>query len=209
MPTAPTDVPADVSAVPPTPGEGDFKAVLSFETVFESELGYVLHTLRRLGVRTADLEDVAQEVFMAVAAHLDEFDPQRPLRPWIFGFAFRFVSNYQRHSARKHHSFDHSLEPSLSAEASLNLSPRPNEQRADVQLASMEARTQIHQVLAQLPLEERALLTLFEMEEQSAQEVAEALSMPVSEVYSRLRTARARFRRVYQANNPPSEEVSL
>ena len=66
-----------------------------FRTIFEQELSYVWHTLRRLGVRGDDVRDQAQEVFMIVHRLLPEFDRTRPLRPWLFGIAFRVASAYR------------------------------------------------------------------------------------------------------------------
>src|SRR6185437_13908682 len=67
-----------------------------FRTLFEAELDYVFATLRRLGVAPRDLEDVTHEVFLRVHARWDEYDPARPVRPWIFAFAFRLASDYRR-----------------------------------------------------------------------------------------------------------------
>src|SRR5438128_12143498 len=57
-----------------------------FAELFEREFEYVWFTLRRFGVSTRDLEDVTHDVFIQVYKHLDRYDPQRPLRPWLFAF---------------------------------------------------------------------------------------------------------------------------
>ena len=67
-----------------------------FDELFESECDYVCHTLRRLGVRPRDVEDVAQEVFVAVHLRFDSFDRDRNPRSWLFAFAFRAAANYRR-----------------------------------------------------------------------------------------------------------------
>src|SRR5689334_8515619 len=69
---------------------------LTFRAIFEAEFAYIFNTLRRLGVREPDLEDVTHDVFITVNRLLSEFDPSRPLRPWLFGFAFRVASDYRR-----------------------------------------------------------------------------------------------------------------
>ena len=82
---------------------------VSFEALFESELSYVCRTLRRLGVKEADLDDLAQEVFITVHRHLHEYDSSRPLKPWLFSFAFGTAANYRRlarHRAEKHEDSD-------------------------------------------------------------------------------------------------------
>src|SRR5262249_2151724 len=85
----------DVSVRAPTP------APLDFRTLFELEVGYVVRSLRRLGVAPADLAAMAHEVFMAVHGQLQNYDRARPLRPWLFAFAFRIASHYRRRAWRE------------------------------------------------------------------------------------------------------------
>ena len=68
----------------------------AFRSVLEAEFGYVCRALRRLGVRQADLKDVAQELFVAVHERFAERDPSRSIRPWLFSFALRYASNYRK-----------------------------------------------------------------------------------------------------------------
>ncbi|MFT3772529.1 MAG: RNA polymerase sigma factor [Minicystis sp.] len=68
----------------------------AFTALFEEHFDYVCRSLQRLGVREADAEDVAQELFLAVHRALPESDPGRPMKPWLFGFAMRYASNYRR-----------------------------------------------------------------------------------------------------------------
>ncbi len=73
----------------PAPPKQDLSA--EFQDVYRREISYVVHTLRRLGVQSAELEDVAHDVFVAVYRHFGERDPDRPLKPWLFGFCFRIA----------------------------------------------------------------------------------------------------------------------
>lgn len=56
-----------------------------FEKIYEAHASRVLRALRRLGVREADLEDVAQEVFVVVHRKLPEFAGRSSLKTWLFG----------------------------------------------------------------------------------------------------------------------------
>ena len=56
-----------------------------FEKIYEAHASRVLRTLRRLGVRDADLEDVAQGVFVVVHRKLPEFAGRSSLKTWLFG----------------------------------------------------------------------------------------------------------------------------
>src|SRR5436305_8624868 len=64
--------------------------------IYEAEVSFVWRSLRRLGVAEADLEDVTHDLFIAVQRRLPELDPARPVRPWLFGFAYRIASDYRR-----------------------------------------------------------------------------------------------------------------
>src|SRR6187402_428906 len=71
-------------------------ALPDFRALFETQFSYVWNVLKRLGVAERDLEDLAQQVFLQVHARLSTYDPRRPLRPWLFSFAFHAASNYRR-----------------------------------------------------------------------------------------------------------------
>lgn len=45
-----------------------------------------------------DAEDLAQEVFVLAFRKLPEFDPARPLAPWLRGIAFNLLRNHLRKS---------------------------------------------------------------------------------------------------------------
>ena len=66
----------------------------------------------------------------------------------------------------------------------------PSPERA---LAGEEARRQVARALEQLPLEQRAVFVLHDIDGVSAPEFARALEVPLNTVYSRLRLAREKF----------------
>src|SRR5271170_2341241 len=84
----------DVALVSP-PGTSS-PGTCDLATLFDQHFAYVWSTLVRLGVRSSDLEDVLQEVFLRLHTRLDRYDPERPIRPWIFGFAYRVAADYRR-----------------------------------------------------------------------------------------------------------------
>src|SRR5688500_6597311 len=70
-----------------------------FQSVYQAEVSYVWESLRRLGVHPADIEDLAHDVFVTAYDRLDDYDPSRPIRPWLFGIAYRVALDHRR-SAR-------------------------------------------------------------------------------------------------------------
>src|SRR5262245_54912952 len=89
---------------PVPPDENSTTSVLArpqFADVFLNEFSYVWSALARLGIEPCDREDLAHEVFCRVYRRLSDYDPARPLRPWLFGFAFRLASDHRRQARRR------------------------------------------------------------------------------------------------------------
>jgi len=153
----------------------------SFRSIYEAEFDYVWQTLRRLGVRPSDVEDVAHDVFVTVHRKLDDYDAFRPLRPWLFGIAFRVASDYRRTSRFKREVFD--SEPERQDTAPI----------ADMQFEAKEAHRLVMAALETINLDQRAVFILHELDGQTIPEVASALGEPLNTIYSRLRLARKAF----------------
>jgi RNA polymerase sigma-70 factor (ECF subfamily) len=154
------------------------------EEIYEREFPYVWQTLRRLGVNAAELEDVAHDVFVVVHRRLGDFDATRALRPWLFGIAYRVASEQRRRPAGPARSGAPPLDAAEVAD------PAPSPERM---AASEEARRQVGRALDQLPLDQRAVMVLHDIDGASVPEIARALEVPLNTVYSRLRLARAKF----------------
>jgi RNA polymerase sigma-70 factor (ECF subfamily) len=68
---------------------------------FERELDYLFETLQRLGAGPREVEDLAQEVFVVLHRNWPMLDLTRPIRPYLFGVAFRIVCAHRRRRARE------------------------------------------------------------------------------------------------------------
>lgn len=143
---------------------------------YQQEITYVFHALRWLGARPQEIEDLAQEVFIALRRSWPHYDSSRPLRPYLFGVAFRVVSMQRR--KRKHEVVFASLE--IREEG-----PGP-----DDALQAKQARATVLRGLEKIPLRRRAVLVMHDLEEVAMAQVARALSIPLFTAYSRLRKAR-------------------
>jgi RNA polymerase sigma-70 factor (ECF subfamily) len=146
--------------------------------IFEEHFDYLWNRLRRLGVREADLEDLVHEVFIKVHAHLTEYDPSRPIRPWLFGFAFRVAADHRRLARHRVEVLGSSAEP---IDAS-----RP----ADARMEADEERALVDAALEHVELDRRAVLLLHDIDEVPVPAIAQELGIPVPTAYSRLRLAR-------------------
>jgi RNA polymerase sigma-70 factor, ECF subfamily len=143
---------------------------------YQQEITYVFHALRWLGARPQEIEDLAQEVFIALRRSWPHYDSSRPLRPYLFGVAFRVVSMQRR--KRKHDVTFATLEIRDGG-------PTPDEV-----LQAKQARAMVLQALERIPLRRRAVLVMHDLEEVPMAQVATALSIPLFTAYSRLRKAR-------------------
>ena len=143
---------------------------------YQQEFDYLCRTLRRLGVQTSDIEDLAHEVFLVLHRRWGDYDSDRPLRPWLFGIAFRVASSQKRRSAREL-PYEH-LEVTDGA-------PHPEQA-----LHTQEVRALFLAALDRIPLDRRAALVLHDIDGVAMRDVASALSIPLFTAYSRLRKAR-------------------
>jgi RNA polymerase sigma-70 factor (ECF subfamily) len=172
----------------------------AFRDIFQAELTFIWNSLRRFGVPDRDLEDVAHEVFVVVDRHLGQFDPARPLRPWLFAIAFRCASDYRR---RPRHRFE-----SLAGEDVERADPAP---RVDETIVGHEEKNLARRALLTVPEDRRAVVILHDFDEVPMHEVAAAFGIPLKTAYSRLRVGReeliAAARRMQNPTTQPKAEA--
>jgi RNA polymerase sigma-70 factor, ECF subfamily len=143
---------------------------------FQRELDYVYRTLRRLGTSPSEVDDLAQEVFLALRRSWSEYDPGRPLRPYLFGIAFRLASAHERKRRR---------EVAFGVCDWGDAGPGP-----DDTLQTKQARALVLAALERIPLPRRAVLVMHDIDDVPVADVAAVLAIPLFTAYSRLRKAR-------------------
>lgn len=172
-----TEPPPGTQAGERTPAAASDRPLVepSFTQLFEAHFGFVCRSLQRLGVREADVEDIAQELFLAVHRALPESDRSRPLKPWLFGFAVRYAANYRRLSWHRGRELD-----------DVPVSPKLHDKLA--------AKRTVLGALERLDFDKRVMLVMHDLEQLTAPEIAAELGIPLNTVYSRVRLAREAFR---------------
>ncbi|AKU94850.1 RNA polymerase sigma factor RpoE [Labilithrix luteola] len=168
------------SSTPTRERAADMRTKVHIERLVNDHYDFVWRSARRLGVRSADLDDVVQEVFLVAADRVHEIKHE-------LGFLFRtcmFVASHMRRSTqrRREVSDDAVLEFGM-------LDERTPEQSAE----TAEALAQLHAILEDMPETLRAVFVLFELEQFTMSEIAETLDIPPGTVASRLRKAREIF----------------
>ena len=143
---------------------------------FQREIDYLHRTLRRLGTSPSEVDDLAQEVFLALRGCWRAYDATRPLRPYLFGIAFRIAAAHQRKRKR---------EVSFGIVEVDDGGPGP-----DDALQTKQARALVLAALERVPLPRRAVLVMHDIDDVPVEEVAASLRIPKFTVYSRLRKGR-------------------
>jgi len=151
------------------------KDASAFDALYRSCGAGLLGFLNQfLGNRQA-AEDVAQETFAAIWQHPNGFDPQRgTLRSYVFGAGRKRAAEWWRRQKPQSHF---TTEP--------------------VEGCKSETQSLIGNAFEKLPVEQRTLLWLREVEGQSYAELAEILEIPEGTVRSRLFAARKALRQIW------------
>lgn len=152
-----------------------------FAAIYEERFDLVWRLLSRLGVRAIDLDDAAQEVFLALHHSLPRFRGDSSLKTWIVGITLRVASATFRRRRDGAPSSAQQLEPA---------DPRPDPFEI---AARSEAVRALYDVLDELDDEKREVLVLVDIEGMTLAEVEESTLVNVNTLSSRLRAARRQF----------------
>ena len=145
------------------------------------EFDYLCRSLQRLGIRQPDIEDLAHEVFLVLSRKWPDYDPSRPLRPYLFGIAFRIASHHRRRQLRE-------VPCEVPEIADTQTQP-------DQALSAVEARALVLDALERVPFGRRAVFVMHDLDETPMRDIAKTLHIPLFTAYSRLRKARQEFER--------------
>lgn len=156
------------AAAPPAP---------TFDEVFEEHAPYVWRVLRRLGVQSADLKDVCQEVFIVVHGKLSTYDGRCSISTWLWGLCRRKASEYRR-------------APHRSKEDLVGAPPEHGEPAS--QESTMDRRAKLRLLdaaLATLDDDKRLVFVLHAIEDVPMKEIAEICGCPLQTAYARYHAA--------------------
>jgi RNA polymerase sigma-70 factor (ECF subfamily) len=168
---------------------------LDTAALFRAHAASLWRALRRMGVREADVEDMCQEVFLVADRRRSDFEGRSSARTWLYGIAARVAADYRKRAVHRHETLTDAV-PEEGAGA-----PQ------DDAFARQQARAMLDALLDELDPDKRAVFVLYEIEELSMNEVADALGCPLQTAYSRLHAARDRVaegaRRMRQKGGVP------
>lgn len=149
--------------------------------------------LQLSGDRHAAL-DIAQDGVLKFFQHLDRFDTNRPLEPWLYQIVRNQVRDLaRRDQLRRHESLDNWLENERQVPAASTGDPATEVERLDLQ-------RRIWRSVSQLSDAHREIFVLRDFHGFSYREIAEVLSIPQGTVMSRLHAARTSLRALLAAD---------
>jgi RNA polymerase sigma factor (sigma-70 family) len=144
--------------------------------------------LRHIGHAT-EAEDLAQQAFAEAARTYEKFRGESQLSTWLYGIAMNLVRNYLSRSPQRLYSFED--DSALDDIAGAGVDP-------EQQLAMSQLVVLLDRELDGLMPEMREVLMLVAMDDMSYEDAAEALSVPIGTVRSRVSRARSHLRRRMQ-----------
>ena len=161
-----------------------------------SELSpFVLRVLPRLGVRPSDVEDVSQEVLLAVYRGLPRFEGRSSPRTWVYGICLRVARNHRdRAYMRCEQAYAEPPMPDVPAAAERGL----DEQRL---VARLDA------ALSELSAEQRDTFVLHALADLDVTEIAAVQGVSKFTVYTRLYAAKRRLRAWFAARGCDEGDV--
>lgn len=174
--------PSEVERGRPPPA-GGVRPTLDFHAVYEELFPFVWRVARRRGVPASAVDDVCQDVFVAVHRRLTEFEGRSSLKTWVYGILNNVLLMRLRTASRR----DRERDP-IDPDAIVDESMRPDEAASGAQAAEIA-----HAMLAQLSDDKRAIFVLVELEGMTVPEAAEAVQVNLNTAYARLRAARSDF----------------
>ncbi len=141
--------------------------------------GFVRRVLRRHGIPSADLEDLAQEVFVTMHRKRCSFADLRGARAWLFATARGVASNYRRARQR--------------AAERVPLWTASEPPRPDAVVERSELARMVDRFAEGLSADARAVFRLATLEGLPAPQVAAQLGLGIDTTYSHIRRTRERF----------------
>lgn len=167
--------------------KGDHNA---YHRLFSDTVEDVHRILYRLAGPQKDLEDLVQQVYLAVFGSIASFRGESAFSTWLFSICLRVARKQSRTRFRR-----------IRLLGKARGEPQPPLETPENGAARAQRARRVYETLQQLPFKLRTVLVLYEMEGFSGKEIARQLDIPEATVWTRLHHARRAFRRSYKWEN--------
>jgi RNA polymerase sigma factor (sigma-70 family) len=150
------------------------------------------YVARRLGIQAAD--DIVGETFLIAFRRRETYDPERPnALPWLYAIATSLIARHHRDEKRYLRALSRTGVDPL---------PEPFADQVTSRVAAQDTERQLARALAGLSKGDRDVLLLVAWGDLSYEQTAQALSVPVGTVRSRLHRARRNVRKALGGDHP-------
>lgn len=183
----------DVAAMMRLMGGDDF----ALNELMDRHADRLFHYLLRSLQNQEDAVDLAQETFVRVYQHRDQFDPKQNFSTWLYAIASNLVRNRYRWRSRHPQVALDALDEAGGADRSTFL--KDGHASPAEELQTDELAGTIRKAVAELPEDLRLVIILSEYEERSNAEIAQILNCTSKAVEMRLYRARHHLRQKLEA----------
>ena len=180
--------------------EGDVEAFSAVVGAFQRLVAADLS--RRLPPQ--DVQEVAQDAFVRAFRSLHAYRGDAPLRIWILRIARHAAMDFWRRKYRRRDRLFSDLDESEMSKVEAEANARRSRDLSDQDLQE-SARAWLQSALLRLSPDDRAVITLVELEERSMADAAQILGCGISAVKVRAFRARRRLKGALESLRPGKE----
>ncbi len=164
--------------------------VVDVAALFDAHGAFLLRVLVRIVGDRTQAEDVLQEVFLLAHRRRHELDPNGNVVGWLYRTALNVVRHHRRTLARR---------ARLHAAVAREGEPPGDDHSPERPAITRDTAQNVRACLTALPISQREVFVLFELEELDGERIAELVGAPVATVWTRLHRGRDKFRRAWRA----------
>lgn len=172
----------------------DTEAATAVQSLMESDGQRMYGLALKLCRNRAEAEDLVQDTFLQAFRKWDQFEARSEPTTWLYTIASRLCQRRQRSRSGEPRRLESLTDLLPVGESSIPEIVSEEDSPLDEQLKK-EARDQVEQALAELPVHLRLPLVLKDIAELSASQVAEVLGIKTATVKTRVHRARLALRR--------------
>ena len=143
--------------------------------------------------------DITQEVFLTLYRKIHQFRGESSLKTWLYRVALNKIANRNRWWKRRFYHRTLSLNLVSDGVTGTAMDPISDRPRPDRQVWAGEIRQALQAGLARLPFEQRAVVTLRDVQQLSYEEIAGVMGIRIGTVKSRIARGRERLRTLLKA----------
>ena len=174
----------------------------AFEELVNRHKAGVFAFLHRLLGRSEEIEDVAQNVFIAAYRGLQTFKRESKFSTWLY----RITYNQACTSLRKKQTGKIKMMVQLPEDETGNVKEFPDIKHVDPE--EQASQKQVWQFVDQLPAQAKAVIQLYYGKGMNYNDIAEALSLPLGTIKTHMFRAKQKLREVMTEKLQVSENVS-